>query len=150
MLSHCPTHFLTLKEWVGFSFGQIFWWYLINRMLNLIGSLWLVCNTFSAYVKTILVVDVCVCNTFIIYVTILALGSQPKRGHGNVRAECVTWESHSYSCECERVRGNEPTHFQVESLWSPEFSKNNLKVQNSLAWKFPYTSEIFLRCRCLK
>jgi hypothetical protein len=61
---------------------------------------------------------------------------------------------------------NEPTHSQVdshtpqwtftlgvgvlmESLRSPEFLENHLKGQNSLDWKFPYTIENRLRCRCL-
>jgi hypothetical protein len=40
--------------------------------------------------------------------------------------------------------------WKLESLWSLEFSKSNLKGQNSLDWIFLFTIEKILRCRCLK
>jgi hypothetical protein len=55
-------------------------------------------------------------------VSTLALGSQPRQRHGKVQVESATWESHSHSRECDRVWGNEPTHFQVNSHfgnWNP-------------------------------
>jgi hypothetical protein len=44
-------------------------------------------------------------------------------------------------------------HSQVDSHFgnsSPKFSENNLRVQNSLDWRLPYTIEQLLRCWCLK
>jgi len=38
----------------------------------------------------------------------------------------------------------------LKSLWNPEFSKSDLKAQNSLNWKLLYTIGKPLRCRCLK
>jgi hypothetical protein len=55
-------------------------------------------------------------------VTTLALGSWPKQGQGKVQVESATQESHSHSQECERVWGNDPTHFQVDfyfGSWTP-------------------------------
>jgi hypothetical protein len=40
--------------------------------------------------------------------------------------------------------------WELESLWTPKFSKNNLKNQNSLDWKFSYTIGKFLRHGYLK
>jgi hypothetical protein len=40
--------------------------------------------------------------------------------------------------------------WELESQWTPEYSKNNLKGQNSLDWKVPYTIGNLLRHRCLK
>jgi hypothetical protein len=48
-------------------------------------------------------------------VTTLTLGSWLSQGHGKVRADSATRESHSHSRECKKVWGNEPTHFQKDS-----------------------------------
>jgi hypothetical protein len=40
--------------------------------------------------------------------------------------------------------------WETESLWTPEFSKNNLKGQNSLNWKVLYTMGKLLKLKCLK
>jgi hypothetical protein len=39
---------------------------------------------------------------------------------------------------------------ELESQWTPESLKNNLRNKKSLDWGLPYTIEIFLRHRCLK
>ncbi len=40
--------------------------------------------------------------------------------------------------------------WKLKSLWNPKFSKSNLKGQNSLDWKLPYTIGNLLRFKCLK
>jgi hypothetical protein len=40
--------------------------------------------------------------------------------------------------------------WELETLWIPKFSKNNLKGQNTLNWKLPYTIGKLLRHICLK
>jgi len=40
--------------------------------------------------------------------------------------------------------------WESESLCSPEFSKSNLKGQNSLDSRLPYIIRIYLKCRCIK
>jgi hypothetical protein len=45
----------------------------------------------------------------------VALGSQPRQGHGKVRAKNATWESHSHSQECRRMWMNDLTHSQMDS-----------------------------------
>jgi hypothetical protein len=70
-------------------------------------------------------------------------------------------ESHIHSLgsarECEGMNPHTPKWtpilglplWELESLWNLEFSKSNLKGQNSLDWEFIYTIGNILRCRFL-
>jgi len=40
--------------------------------------------------------------------------------------------------------------WELDSRWTLEFSKSDLKGENSLDWKVLYTIEKLLRCKCLK
>jgi hypothetical protein len=70
------------------------------------------------------------CNSHIIfatnyiYVTILALGSQPRQKHGKVWAESVREWIHTLSSELPL--------WELESLWNLKSSKRYFKGQNSL------------------
>ncbi len=63
----------------------------------------------------------------------LTLGSQPKQRHGKMHDKSAIWESHSHCQECGKVREwaqTFPSGFslrELESQWTLEFSKNNLK-----------------------
>jgi hypothetical protein len=50
-----------------------------------------------------------------IFVTTLALGSQPRQGHGKVRTKSVTWESHSHSQSVRKCEGMNTHIFK----WTP-------------------------------
>jgi len=83
----------------------------------------------------------------------LTLGSWLKQG---------VWKGEGWECNLgitftlPRVRKNVKkwTHTfpngLLESRGISEFSKNNLKGQNSLDWRVLYTIGKFLKCRCLK
>jgi hypothetical protein len=103
------------KSGWGFLLTNFFWQYPIAQTFCLITNFWLVYNTFYTYVKTLLVVDTCVCNTFIVYVMTLALGLWSRQEHGMVWADIVIRKSHSHFHECKKMWGNEPTHSQVDS-----------------------------------
>ncbi len=90
-------------------------------------------------------------------VTTLALGSWSRqrgcKGAGQEEAG-----SHiTYSRECKKVWGSEPSHSQVNShvgSWSPdrtpEFSERDRRGQNSSPRRVLYIIEKLLKCRCLK
>jgi hypothetical protein len=65
-------------------------------------------------------------------------------------------ESHTHSWECERVWGNEPSHPQgvslgeLESRWTPKFSEDNYRGQNSIVWGVPYIIGKLLERKSLK
>jgi hypothetical protein len=40
--------------------------------------------------------------------------------------------------------------WELESQWTPEFSKGDFRGKNSLDWNIPYIIEKLLECRCLK
>jgi hypothetical protein len=40
--------------------------------------------------------------------------------------------------------------WELEFSWNPEFLNIHLKGQNSLDWRYPYTTGNFLRLKCLK
>ncbi len=54
-------------------------------------------------------------NVCTIFITTLALGSQPKQGLTRVRAKREAWDHISCWHECRKVWGNEPPHSQVSS-----------------------------------
>jgi hypothetical protein len=62
----------------------------------------------------------------------------------------------TYSRECEKVWGNEPSHpkgvplWELESRWTPKSSEGDCKGQNSMAWRFFYINGKFLKRRYLK
>jgi hypothetical protein len=64
------------------------------------------------------------------YATTLALGSQPKKGYGNVWAENATWESHSHSQDCEGVKEWAHTFPNGLPLWELEFIWGPCEVLN--------------------
>ncbi len=92
----------------------------------------------------------------IIDVATPALGSWPRQGFARLRAKKKAGSHTTYSQECERVWRNEPSHpqgvplWQLESLWTSEFSEEDYSGQNSMAWGVPYIIEKLLECRCLK
>jgi hypothetical protein len=90
-------------------------------------------------------------------VTTLTLGSRPRQrglqGCGPREAG-----SHiTYSRECKKVWGSEPSHSQMNShvgSWSlertPESSERNCRGQNSLPWRVLYIIGKILKSRCPK
>ncbi len=59
----------------------------------------------------------------------------------------------SWSRECRRVWGNEPSHSQVSShfgSWSLKPLENNCRGQNPMDWGVPYIIGKPLELRCLK
>jgi len=95
---------------------------------------------------------------FILIETIatLALGLRPRYGFARLRAKKETESHTTYSRECERVWGNEPSHpqgvplWELESWWTPEFSKDDCKGQTSMVLDIPYIIGNILERRCLK
>jgi hypothetical protein len=91
------------------------------------------------------------------FVVTLALGLRPKPRLTKVRAKCEGWESHfMLPGVWESVREwtltlpRELPLWELESWWTPEFSKSDCKGQNPLDRKVPYNIENFLECKCLK
>ncbi len=89
-------------------------------------------------------------------VATLALGSRPRQGFTRLRAKREAGSCTTYSRECEKVWGNEPSHpkgvplWKLESKWTLEFSKGNCRGQNSMAWWVFYINEKLLELRYLK
>ncbi len=90
-------------------------------------------------------------------VATLALGSQPKQRVGKLQAKREARES----CRMllgvqENVREQTLTlprelpHWELESRWTPEFSKGNCRGQNSMAQKVLYIIGKLLQRRCPK
>ncbi len=74
-----------------------------------------------------------------------------------LQAKRKTRESHYMLLGVQKVWGNEPSHFQVNShcgSWTPkwtfESSKRDFRGQNPSAWKLLYIIGKILKCRCLK
>jgi hypothetical protein len=82
-------------------------------------------------------------------VVTLALGSRPRQGFVRGRAKRETQE-------CGRVwewtltLPSELPCWELESRWTPEFSKSNYKGQNPSPWKIIYIIGKLLKRRCLK
>jgi hypothetical protein len=89
-------------------------------------------------------------------VTTLGLGSRPRQGFTRLLAKKEAMSHTTYSRECVRVWGNEPSHtkgvplWELESRWTPEFSKGDCRGQNSMAWKKNYIIENLLKSKYLK
>jgi hypothetical protein len=91
------------------------------------------------------------------FVATLALGSRPRQ-RGCKGAGQEEGGSHiTYSQECKKVWGSEPSHSQVNShveSWSPErtpkSSERNCRGENSLPWKVFYIIGKVLKFRCPK
>jgi len=89
-------------------------------------------------------------------VTTLTLGSQPKQGFARLQAKGEAGSHTTYSQECEKVWGNEPSHpkgvplWELESRWTPVSSKGNYRGQNSMVWGAFYINGNFLERRYLK
>jgi hypothetical protein len=89
-------------------------------------------------------------------VATLALGSQLRQGFTRLWAKKEAGSHTTYSQECERVWGNEPSHPQgvplwdLDSRWIPKFSKDDCRGQNSMVWNIPYIIGKILELICLK
>ncbi len=87
-------------------------------------------------------------------VTTLALGSRSRQGAWKgVVWKCnpeVTFTFSGSVREWAHTLSNGLPFWELKSLWSLKFLKNNLKSQNSLNWKLLYTIGKILRLRCLK
>ncbi len=89
-------------------------------------------------------------------VATLALGSWLKQGFARLWAKKEAMSHTTYSWECERVWGNEPSHpqgvpfWELEFRWAPEFSEDDCRGQTSMAWCVPYIIGKLLKFRCLK
>jgi hypothetical protein len=90
------------------------------------------------------------------HVMILTLGSRPRQRHGKVQGqECNLGITFTFPGMQKNVR--EWAHalpsglplWELKSLWNLKFSESNLRRQNSLDWKLPYTIGNLLR-RSLK
>ncbi len=73
-----------------------------------------------------------------------------------MRAKREAGNHTTYSWECEKVWGNEPSHSQgvpfweFESRWTPESSEDDCKGQTAMAWNIPYIIGKLLERRYLK
>jgi len=89
-------------------------------------------------------------------VATLALDSQPRQGFARLWAKREARSHTTYSRECEKVWGNELSHpkgiplWELESQWTPKFSKGDYKGQNSMAWKVLYINGKLLERKYLK
>jgi hypothetical protein len=90
-------------------------------------------------------------------VTTLALGSWPKQrayeGASQEWSPGVTFHAPRNVGECEEWTSTLPSEFplwELESQWTPEFSKNDCKGQNPLDWGVLYIIGKILQPRCLK
>jgi hypothetical protein len=84
------------------------------------------------------------------------LGLQLRQGFARLRAKKEAESHTTYSRECERVWGNEPSHpqgvplWELESRWTSKSSKDDCRAQNSISWGVPYIIGKLLKRRCLK
>ncbi len=69
---------------------------------------------------------------------------------GNPRVTFTILKMRESVREWTRTLPSELSVWELESLWSPKFSKNNLRGQNSLYWRLLNAIEFFLKRRCLK
>jgi hypothetical protein len=82
-------------------------------------------------------------------VATLILSSRLRQGLARARAKKEAWEC-GRLWEWTFTFPSEFSFWELESLWSPEFSKNNGRGQNPLYWGFLYIIGKLLKCRCLK
>jgi hypothetical protein len=84
------------------------------------------------------------------------LGSRPRQGFTRLWAKKEAESHTTYSWECERVWGNEPSHpqgvpfWELESRWIPKSLKDDCRGQISMAWGVLYIIGNLLELRCLK
>jgi hypothetical protein len=89
-------------------------------------------------------------------VATLAFGLRPKQGFVKLRAKREAGSHTTYSRECEKVWGNEPSHpkgvslWELESRWTFESSEGNCSSQKSMAWRVIYIIKKLLELRYLK
>jgi hypothetical protein len=89
-------------------------------------------------------------------VTTLTLGSWPRQGFARLRAKREAGSHTTYSRECEKVWGNEPSHpkgvplWELESRWTFEFLEGDWRGQNSMDWGDLYIIWKLLERRYLK
>ncbi len=81
---------------------------------------------------------------------------RPRQGFARLRAKREVGSHTTYSRECEKVWGNEPSHpkgvplWELESWWTPKFSKGDCRGQNSMAWGVIYINGKLLKRKYLK
>jgi hypothetical protein len=86
----------------------------------------------------------------------LALGSWSRQGFARLQAKREAGNHTTYSRECEKVWGNEPSHpkgvplWELESRGTPEFLEGNFRGQNSMDWGVIYIIGKLLEHICLK
>ncbi len=89
-------------------------------------------------------------------VATLALGSRPKQRFARLQAKKEVENHTTYSRECERVWGNEPSHprksptLGVGVRWTPNFSEDDCRGQTSMDWGVSYIIGKILERKCLK
>ncbi len=90
-------------------------------------------------------------------VATLALGLQTRQGLAKVWAKSEARESHFiFPGVYQSVKEwtprlpSELSLWELESQWTPKFSKGNCRGQNSLYWRLLYTIQNLLQPRCLK
>jgi len=89
-------------------------------------------------------------------VSTLAFGLWPKQGFARLQAKREARSHTTYSRECEKVWGNEPSHpkgvplWELESRWTLESSEGDCRDQNSMAWRVLYIIGKLLELRYLK
>ncbi len=94
-------------------------------------------------------------NKMIIVAT-LALGSRPRQGFARLRAKREAKSPTTYSQECEKVWGNEPSHpkgvphWELESQWTPKSSEGDCRGQKFMAWGVLCINGKLLKLRYLK
>jgi hypothetical protein len=72
---------------------------------------------------------------------------------GQVWRPGVTFHAPGSVGECEGMNPTLPSElplWELESLWTPEFSESHCKGQNPLDWKVPYIIEKLLKRMCPK
>jgi hypothetical protein len=90
------------------------------------------------------------------YVVTLALGLWPRQRFARLQAKKGAGSHTTYSWECGRIWGNEPSHpkgvplWELEFRWTPEFLEGDCRGQNSMAWGIIYIIGNLLERRCLK
>jgi hypothetical protein len=73
-----------------------------------------------------------------------------------LRAKREAGSHTTYSWECEKVWGNEPSHpkgvslWELESRWTPEFLEDDCRGQNSMVCNIFYVIGKLLEHKCLK
>ncbi len=86
-----------------------------------------------------------IANMLCTFVATLALDSRPRQGVARLRAKRETQEALHMLLGVQKVWGNEPSHYQVDSHvgswspeWTPESSERDFTGQNSSPWSVFY------------